>query len=64
MKKNEVKVCPVCNSQDVSQLNIHKFEQRCAFFRDVCNNCGYMGPMSIMKKKDADKLKVLKPKIK
>jgi len=59
--KNEVKVCPTCNSQDIS-LYSSKAEQYAALFRYICNNCGYEGPMTVMEKKDANKLKVLKPK--
>ncbi len=58
----KVRVCPVCNSQNISQDDLFKFEQRGALFRDICNNCSYAGPMTIMEKKGADKLKVLKPK--
>lgn len=61
--KKEVKVCPVCNSQDINSMyTASKWNQAWAFFRNKCNNCGYIGPMTIMEKKDADKLKVLKPK--
>ncbi len=56
----KVKVCPVCNSQNISQDGLFKFEQRSALFRDICNNCDYVGPMTAMEKKGADKLKVLK----
>ena len=58
----KVKVCPVCNSQNISIEKMFKFEQRAGLFRDKCNNCGYTGPMTAMEKKGADKLKVLKPK--
>ena len=57
----DVKVCPRCNSQDISLCDVFKFEQRCGLFRDMCSNCGYVGTMIIMEKKNADKLKVLKP---
>jgi len=58
----KVKVCPVCNSQDISLYNIDKWELMAGFWRKKCNNCGYVGPITIMEKKDADKLKVLKPR--
>ncbi len=58
----EVKICPVCNSQDITKSKIFKFEHRSGLFRDECNNCGYTGPMTVMEKEGADKLKVLKPK--
>ncbi|MHA1686752.1 MAG: hypothetical protein ACTSYD_10170 [Candidatus Heimdallarchaeaceae archaeon] len=58
MKERKVKVCPVCNSQNISEYKIFKFEQRCALFKDKCNNCGFVGTMILMRKKDADKLKV------
>jgi hypothetical protein len=59
-----VKVCPVCNSQKINSLYspLSKWGQALAFFKDKCNNCGYTGPMTVMEKKDADKLEVLKPK--
>jgi len=60
----EVKVCPVCNSRDINSLHspLSKWGQAIAYFRDRCNNCGYVGPMTKMEKKHADKLKVLKPR--
>jgi len=57
-----VKVCPVCNSQDVSPDPLYKFEQRAGLWRYMCNHCGYSGPMTVMKKNEADKLKVKKIK--
>lgn len=57
----EVKVCPRCNSQDVSSCALYKFEQRSGLFKDECKNCGFIGTMILMKKEDADKLDVLKP---
>jgi len=61
--KKKVKVCPICNSQDINLLyTASKWEQATAFFRNKCNNCGYIGPMTIMGKEGADKLKVLKPR--
>ena len=58
----EVKVCPVCDSQNINSLHspLSKWGQALAFFVDRCNNCGYAGPMTKMEKKHADKLKVLK----
>jgi len=54
----KVKVCPACDSQNISKFDLFKFEQRCGLFKEQCNNCGYVGPMTVMEKADADKLKV------
>ena len=59
----KVKVCPRCDSQDISLDQTFKFEQRSGLFRHVCENCGYIGPMTEMEKKDADRLKVKKYKL-
>jgi formate dehydrogenase maturation protein FdhE len=57
-----VKVCPVCDSQDVSPDLLYKFEQTAGLCRYKCNHCGYSGPMTVMKKNEANKLKVKKIK--
>lgn len=57
----KVKVCPVCNSKDISPFTLFKFEQRSGLVRDKCNNCGYVGLMEVMEMKESNKLKVLKP---
>lgn len=54
----KVRVCPVCNSQDVSSESLYKFEQRAGLWRYRCDHCGYSGPMTVMEKNEADKLKV------
>ena len=61
MTKKDVNVCPVCNSQEVELDDLFKFEQRSGLMRHRCNNCNYLGPMTVMEKKHADKIKVLKP---
>ena len=58
----EVMVCPACNSQDIWKEDSFKFENRCGLARYRCRNCGYNGPMTLMEKKGADKLKILKPR--
>lgn len=60
MKKREVNVCPACDSMDVDIEDSFKFELRSGLMRRRCNNCGYIGPMTVMKKKQAKKLKALK----
>ena len=62
MKNRDVNLCPVCNSQDVELDDIFKFELRAGMMRHHCNNCGYNGPMTVMGKIQADRLKVLKKK--
>jgi len=59
----KVKVCPVCDSQKINCLHspLARWGESVAYFKDRCNNCGYSGPMTVMEKKHADKLKVLKP---
>ena len=58
----DVKVCPKCNSQDVWPDSSFKFEQRAGLQRYSCKNCGYIGPMTVMEKDDANKLDVMKKK--
>lgn len=60
----DVMVCPVCNSQDIRKKHEFKFERWAGLDKYRCNNCGYYGPMTLMEKEGADKLKVLKPKTK
>lgn len=60
----EIMVCPVCNSQDIWKDSSFKFEQRCGLTRYRCRNCGFSGPMTLMEKEAADKIKVLKPRAK
>ena len=58
----EAKVCPACNSMDISADGLFKFEQRCGLSREICSNCGYSGPMTVMERKGAERLKVIRPK--
>ena len=60
--KREVNVCPACNSQDVDLDDTFKFELRSGLMRHRCNNCGFSGPMTVMDKRHADKIKVHKIK--
>jgi len=59
---HEVMVCPVCNSQDIRKKHEFKFERWAGLDKYRCNNCGYYGPMTLMEKEGANKLKVRKPK--
>ncbi len=61
-RNRDVHVCPACNSRDTWLEDSFKFEQRAGLLRQRCNNCGYVGPMTVMEKKRAERLKVLKVK--
>ena len=58
----KTKVCPVCNSTNIDFYSEFKFEERSGLMRNECRNCGFVGPMTEMERKDAKRLKVLKPK--
>lgn len=51
------KVCPACDSQDITLHHPHRWEGMFGLTRDRCENCGYVGPMTLMDKEHADRLK-------